>query len=152
MLSRFGNPEKIPDKYKATIERYKDMQDVDKGHVRKEFLSGLEHPDVDARKYLGAYNQLGLMGAVFPGVEFNPDDMPPNFKGDRWLAPAWILRNNEPEQVQQMLLGGGWSKQEAGDIAYLVKMHHWADKHGFDSEQVYDLKNTHHGLSKKQNS
>jgi len=147
MLSRFGNPDKIPDKYKATIERYKDMQDVDKGHVRKEFLSGLENPDVDPRKYLGAYSKLGLLGAVFPGVEFNPEEMPPDFKGDRWLAPAWILRNNDPEQVAQMLTGGGWSKQEAQDIAYLVKMHHWADK-GFDTDQMYDLKGSHHGLTK----
>jgi len=147
MLSRFGNPEKIPDKYKATIERYKDMQDVDKGHVRKEFLSGLEHPDSDPRKFLGAYSKLGLLGAVFPGVEFNPEEMPPDFKGDRWLAPAWILRNNDPQQVQQMLTGGGWSKQEANDIAFLVKLHGWADK-GFDADKMYDLKSAHHGLTK----
>jgi tRNA nucleotidyltransferase/poly(A) polymerase len=148
MLARFGNPGKIPDKYRSTIERFKDMQDVDKGHIRKEFLSGLEHPDVDARKYLGAYNQLGLMSAVFPGVEFNPDDMPPDFKGDRWLAPAWILRNNEPDQVKEMLEGGGWSKQEANDIAYLVCLYHWAEKHGFDADEMYKIKSRHNGLTK----
>jgi tRNA nucleotidyltransferase/poly(A) polymerase len=147
MLSRFGNPDKIPDKYKATIERYKDMQDVDKGHVRKEFLSGLENPDVDPRKYLGAYSKLGLMGAVFPGHDFNPDEMPPDFKGDRWLAPAWVLRKGDPQQVMQMLVGQGWSKQEAQDITHLIKMAQWADK-GFDADQMYDLKNSHNGLTK----
>lgn len=148
MVGRYGNPDKIPDKYKATIERFKDMADVDKGHVRKEFISGLEHPDIDPRKYLGAYKQLGLLGTIFPNVEFDNEDMPPDFKGDRWLAPAWILRNNEPEEVQKMLEGGGWSKQEAGDIAYLVHLAHWANKKGFDADAMYDLKQKPHGLTK----
>lgn len=148
MVSRFGNPDKIPEKYKAVIERHRDLQNVDKGHIRKEFLSGLEHPDVDARKYLKAYKGLGLLNIIFPDIEFDGEDMPADFKGDRWLSTAWILRNNDPEEVKNILEGGGWSKQEANDIAYLVHLAHWADKKGFDADTMYDLKKKHTGLTK----
>lgn len=147
-VSRFGNPDKIPEKYASAIARHKDMQDVPKDHIRKEFLSGLEHPDSDPRKYMKAFQSTGLLQTIFPGVEFDPEEMPEDFRGDRFLAPAWVLRNNEPGEVQKMLLGGGWSKQEASDIAYLVKLYNWGSKNKFDSKDFYDLKTSHTGLSK----
>jgi tRNA nucleotidyltransferase/poly(A) polymerase len=147
-VSRYGDPEKIPDKYKQTIARHKDMTDVPKDHVRKEFLSGLENPDTDPRKYMKAYQSTGLLNTIFPNVEFNPEEMPEDFRGDRWLSPAWVLRNNDPEEIKKMLLGGGWSKQEASDIAYLVKLYQWGAKNKFDEKDFYDMKQTHSGLTK----
>lgn len=147
MLTRYGNG-KVPEKYQLAISRYKDLTDVPKDHVRKEFLDGLEHPDADPRKYMTAYKKTGLLNAIFPGVNFDEKEMPEDFRGDRWLAPAWILRNNEPDQVRDMLLGGGWSKQEANDIAYLVKMYHWGAKNKFDPDMFYDMKKAHTGLTK----
>lgn len=148
MLTRYGNPDKIPDKYKSALERHKDLADVPKDHVRKEFLDGLEHPDSDPRKYMKAFKSTGLLNAVFPGVDFDEEDMPEDFQGDRWLAPAWVLRNNDPEDVKNMLQAGGWSKQEAADIAYLVKLYNWGSKNKFDAEQFYDMKQMHTGLTK----
>lgn len=148
MLTRFGNPDKIPDQYMAALSRHKDLADVPKDHIRKEFLNGLEHPDSDPRKFMKVFKQTGLLGAVFPGVDFNEEDMPEDFRGDRWLAPAWVLRDNEPEDVKNLLQAGGWSKQEASDIAYLVKLYHWAGKNKYDPDMFYDMKNTHTGLTK----
>jgi len=148
MLNRYGNPDKVPDKYKQALDRHKDLSDVPKDHVRKEFLDGLENPDTDPKKYMKSFKQTGLLGAVFPGVDFDDEDMPDDFQGDRWLAPAWVLRNNEPDAVKTMLVGGGWSKQEAADIAYLVKLYNWGSKNKWDSDQFYDMKNTHTGLTK----
>ena len=148
MLSRFGNLEKIPEKYKAAITQHKDMDSVPKEDVRKEFLNGLEHPDSDPRKYVQAYHSTGLLNVIFPDVEFDPEKMPEDFVGDRWFAPAWILRNNEPDQVSEMLEAGGWSKNEARDVAYLVKLYQWGEKNNFDSEKFYELKKSHTGLTK----
>jgi tRNA nucleotidyltransferase/poly(A) polymerase len=148
MTTRFGNSDKIPDKDQQSISRHKDLHGVDKDTVRKEFLSGLEHPDSDPRKYMKAFQSTGLLSAVFPGVEFNPEEMPEDFRGDRWLAPAWVLRNNDPEDVKKMLGGGGWSKQEAADIAYLVKLYQWGAKNKFDPKDFYDMKSAHTGLTK----
>jgi hypothetical protein len=47
-----------------------------------------------------------------------------------------------------MLSGGGWSKQEAGDIAYLVKLYQWGAKNKFDPKDFYDMKSAHTGLTK----
>lgn len=147
-VSRYGDPEKIPEKYKQSIARHKDMADVPKDHIRKEFLSGLEHPDSDPRKYMKAFQSTGLLNSVFPNVDFDPEEMPEDFRGDRWLATAWVLRNNDPEDVKKMLVGGGWSKQEASDIAYLVKMYSWGAKNKFDPKDFYDMKSSHTGLTK----
>jgi tRNA nucleotidyltransferase/poly(A) polymerase len=147
-LNRYGNPDKIPDKYQQALSRHKDLADVPKDHVRKEFLDGLENPDSDPRKYMKSFKKTGLLSAVFPGVDFDEEDMPEDFQGDRWLAPAWVLRNNDPEDVKKMLTGGGWSKQEASDIAYLVKLYNWGAENKFDADQFYDMKQMHTGLTK----
>lgn len=147
-VNRFGDSDKIPDKDKASLSRHKDLTDVPKDHVRKEFLSGLEHPDVDPRKYMKSFQSTGLLNTIFPGVEFDPEEMPPDFRGDRWLSPAWVLRKNDPEDVKKMLIGGGWSKQEATDIAYLVKLYTWGTKNKFDPKDFYDMKQMHSGLTK----
>lgn len=147
-VNRYGNPDKIPDKYQQALSRHKDLADIPKDHVRKEFLDGLEHPDSDPRKYMKSFKKTGLLSAVFPGVDFDEEDMPEDFQGDRWLAPAWVLRNNDPEDVKKMLTGGGWSKQEASDIAYLVKLYTWGSKNKFDPDQFYDMKQQHTGLTK----
>lgn len=148
VLNRYGNPDNVPEKHKEALARHKDMTNFPKEKIRKEFLDGLEHPDVDPRKYLKSFKSTGLLGTVFPGVDFDEEDMPENFQGDRWLATAWLLKDNDIEAIKKMLIGGGWSKQEANDIAYLVKMYQWGSKNKFDSEQFYDMKQMHTGLAK----
>lgn len=148
LLNRFGDAENIPEKYKQIIIKHKDMANVPKIHVRSEFLNGLENHDSDPRKFLHSLQDTGLLHNVFPGIEFSPERMPPDFKADRWLATAWILKNNEPEKVRKMLEDGGWSTSEAKDIAYLVKLYKWAVKGKFDPNQFYDMKSTHTGLTK----
>jgi hypothetical protein len=145
---KYGKLNQIGDKEKAAIGQFRDMGDVDPAEIRKSFLGGLEDPDVDARSYMGAAKGLGLLNVVFPDLEFREDDMPPDFRGDRWLAPAWILRDNDPEKIKKVLSSGGWSKQEASDIAYLVKIAGWAEKEGFNPEKAKELKKGHSGLTK----
>ena len=148
ITSKYGKLDSIGEKEKSAIGQFKDMSDVDPVDIRKSFLSGLEDPDVDARQYMGAAKGLGLLNVVFPDLKFKNDDMPTNFRGDRWLAPAWILRDNDPEKVKKVLSNGGWSKQEAADIAYLVKISAWAEKDGFNPDTVKELKKGHTGLVK----
>lgn len=148
LVNRYSNSDNIPDKYKKCLARHKDLNGVDKDTIRKEFLSGLEHPDSNPKKYMKSFQDTGLLNSIFPGVEFDPEEMPEDFRGDRWLASAWILRNNEPADVKQMLSNGGWSKQEASDIAYLIKLYQWGAKNKFDAKDFYDMKSAHTGLTK----
>lgn len=148
VVTRYGDSDKIPEKYQQSIMKHKDLKGVDKDTIRKEFLTGLEHPDSDPRKYMKAFQATGLLNNIFPDIEFDPEEMPESFRGDRWLATAWVLRNNEPQDIKDMLNGGGWSKQEANDIAYLVKLYNWGSKNKFDSKDFYDMKSSHTGLTK----
>jgi len=147
LLSRYGNTDKIPEKYAKLIANFKDLKGVDKDIIKKEFLSGLEHPDNNVRKYIKTFHNTGLLGSIFPNYDFNPDDMPHDLKGDRWMTTAWILKNRDPEDAKYMLMNNGWTPREAHDIAYLIKMHQWgANK--FNVNNFYDMKNTHTGLTK----
>ena len=73
--------------------------------------------------------------------------MPQDFRNDRWMTAAWILRNNDPHDIRDMLISGGWTKQEANDVSYLVKLLQWS-KVNFDPDQFYDVIQTHTGLTK----
>ena len=92
---------------------------------------------------------MGLLETVFPGMTFRLD-RPEDFseKKEKRLAVAWILRNNDPEDVKDMLLHGTWSKQEVNDIVHLIKMRHWGSKHEKDDSffgGFFDMKKELHG-------
>jgi hypothetical protein len=110
-------------------------------------MIGLEHPDTDPRKFMKSAHSCGLLNNILPDVEFDPQDMPENFRGDRWLSTAWILRNNSQDSIKEILSSNGWSEQEANDIAFLVRLYDWGSK-DFDPEDFYDVKSSHTGLTK----
>jgi tRNA nucleotidyltransferase/poly(A) polymerase len=146
-VSKYGNADQMPKDYIDLILKHKDLSNVSKEDIRDEFLSGLENIDVDPKKYLSAYKNTGLLGSVLPDASFDEEDVPEDFKGDRWLSSAYLLKDKDSDEVKNSLIEKGWSKQEASDIAYLVKLYQWSKK-GFDSKDFYDLKHLHNGLTK----
>lgn len=145
-FNRFGKGD-LPDAYSKSIAAHKDFSNPSTAKLKDMFVGGIEHPDVDPRQYLASMHKTGMLERLFPGIHFNPDEMPEGLRGDRWMSVAWILRNNSPEDVRDLLLSGGWNRQEANDIAYLVKMYQWAGKN-FDPDHFYDLIQTHTGLTR----
>jgi tRNA nucleotidyltransferase/poly(A) polymerase len=147
-FNRFGKGE-LPEPIKNTIVSHKDFSAPSCGcaNMKDAFVGGLENPDVDPRKYMSSLHDTGLLEKIFPGIYFEPEEMPEGFKNDRWMATAWILRNNNPTDVREMLMNGGWTRQEANDISYLVKMYQWAGNN-FDADAFYDVIQTHTGLTK----
>jgi len=148
MISKYGDPDNIPNKYKKCIAKYKDLANVSADHIHKEFLSGLENPDGDPRKYLKMFKNLGLLGKVYPGGDFDEKNMPEGLRGDRWMASAWVMKDGKADDIKRIFVDNGWSKQEANDIAYLVQMYQWATKNNFDPEMFYDIKKSPNGLTK----
>lgn len=146
LISRFGDPDNIPEKFSKSIAKFKDFADVPKSEIKDSFLSGLECPDSDPKKYVGMFKNMGLLDKVLPGA--NADEIPEDFRGDRWLSTAWLLKDQDPKDVKKILTDGEWSAQEANDVAYLVKLYHWGSKNKFDSDMFYDIKKMPHGLTK----
>jgi tRNA nucleotidyltransferase/poly(A) polymerase len=146
--SRYGGSS-LPKDYEKSIKGHiKNIASLPKEDLKKEFISGLEHPDSDPRGYMKSAYGLDLLRLVFPDVEFNPQDLPENFRGDRWLSTAWMLRNNSPDSVKELLSSNGWTDQEANDVSFLVKLYSWASKEGFSPDSFYDIKSAHTGLTK----
>lgn len=139
----------IPQEILSAIEDIKDLPSVSRERIREEFLKGLEHPDIDPKKYIGMYKQSGLLNTVFPRMTFKLDS-PNDFSDtkDKRLALAWLLRGNSPSAVQSMLKDSNWTNNEVSDIIHLIKIAGWMDSKGQDEEdfydQFYDIKNALH--------
>ena len=137
--ARFGSGEsQVPPEYKSAIEEIKDLPSVSRERIREEFIKGLEHRDIDPRKYIKMYKEMGLLQTVFPGIQFKLD-VPSDYSNqkDKRLAVAWILRNNNPEDIERMLAYGTWPNSEIRSILHLIKINGWAAKRGKDDEGFY---------------
>jgi len=113
----------IPGKYMETLKELAkgNFPAVSKERAREEFLKGLEDDEVDPKKYVRLYKEIGLLSKVFPGLEFKldgPDDY--TDEKDRLVAVSWILRNNDPQKVAAMLNKSGWPNSEVKAIKWLM--------------------------------
>lgn len=143
--ARFNDKE-IPDNVKAAFANIKDLKDVDRKSIKDEFMLGLEHPDTDTQKYINGYNDLGLLDTVFPGMKFNTKNID---KKDKRLVLAYLLNQNDPEDVKDVLSKNGFPGHEINDVSHLICLKNWADK--FDGpeffDSFYDMKNGLNGTS-----
>lgn len=146
LAPRFGNPNRIEDKIKRAVSSNK-LASLPRDVINQEFTGGLEHPDCNTRKYFKMLHNHGMLKDIFPNLQYDISNLPTNLKNDRWSAVAYILRNNEPDTVKTTLCNHGWNKNEANDIAYLIKLYQWA-KSNFEPNQFYDIKKCHTGLTK----
>ncbi len=148
-VSSYGKNTKITDDVKNAIGDIKDLPAVSRERIREEFLKGLKDEDIDPAHYIKTYKELGLLDTVFPGMTFKLD-APEDFsdKKEKKLAIAWLLRNNNPAKVEQMLRQGTWSNEEVINIVHLIELAKWASSHGQTPEiffdKFYDMKKKYH--------
>ncbi len=149
-VSKYNTMENIPNEYKEAIHEIRDLAKVSREEIREEFVKGLEHPDVDPRKYIKYYKEFGLLKTVFPGMTFKLDDPKKDYtdKKDKRLVVAYVLRHNNPDDIKDMLGHGAWQESEINDILHLIKMCAWASSYGKNDDefydQFYDMKNNLH--------
>jgi tRNA nucleotidyltransferase/poly(A) polymerase len=127
----------VPEEYMKAIEKVKDMPSLQKkikggklhdrrGRIREEFLKGLKKPNIDPKVYVSMYKKLGLLDTVFPGMSFKLDTEGQfSDKKEKHLAVAWILRENDPDKVYDMLIDSHWTKEEAKRIRFLIAFLHF---------------------------
>jgi len=88
---------------------------------RKEYLQGLECPDIDKSKYLRMYSNSGLLNTIYPIDNLSVDDIPEKALGDRFLTSAWMLKDSDSDRTKEALMSAGWDRQEVNDILFLIK-------------------------------
>jgi tRNA nucleotidyltransferase/poly(A) polymerase len=117
MQARYGNGE-LPEDH---IESLSKINDVNKNYKR-EYILGLENPEVNDKKYLDMYNSTGLINTIYPMDNLSLD-VPEKAYNDRFLTSAWVVKDNPMEKVKFALLSAGWEPREVDDIAHLVGMY-----------------------------
>lgn len=119
-----GSVTGIPDRYKDEFDKLtkKGFNGISKEDLREEFLKGLEDEDIDPKKYIRLYRELGALDILFPHMTFKLDTYEDfSDEKDRLLAVAWILRKNNPEDIEEMLKGSGWPNEEVKKVSYLLR-------------------------------
>jgi tRNA nucleotidyltransferase/poly(A) polymerase len=99
----------------------KNVRNIDPDY-KKEYLTGLECPDIDKSKYLKMYANSGLLNTIYP-VDNLSIDVPEKALGDKFLTSAWLLKDADMDQTRYALSSAGWDKQEVNDILYLIKIY-----------------------------
>jgi tRNA nucleotidyltransferase/poly(A) polymerase len=103
--------------------------------VRDEFIKGIKSA-ISPQSYLEIYNDTGLLkDYVFPGLKIDLNF--PEATNNYVLAIAQMLRHNDPSTVARKLNDLKYSRVEAGEIVYLLRL--LKLKEG-DPEHVYGLK------------
>ena len=146
-LNRYGKGDSLPEKYSKHLQDEDAFEKAKPDGMKDEFVKGLENPDVSAKRFLKTYKSSGLLNLLFPHIDFDDSDIPNDLRNDRWMVAAWVLRHNNPTDVKDMLMSGGWNRQEVNDIIYLIKMFQWGMSK-FDHNQFYDMNQCHTGLTK----
>lgn len=109
------------------IEKFKDLRNhgVTGPRIQQEFLAGLEKSK-DTRSYLKNYEALGLLPAVFPGLDLDMDAVErltdPTISKNPIIVLALLLRNNgSPEKVRSSLNKLNWPNEISDEVAFLLK-------------------------------
>ena len=118
MQARYGN-EDMPEDH---IESMGKINNLNKNYKR-EYILGLENPEINDRKYLDMYKNTGLLNTIYPLDNLSVDDLPEKAYNDRFLTSAWLMKDKAIEQVKFALLSAGWEPREVEDIAHLIGMY-----------------------------
>ncbi len=104
MVGNYGDIDGVSDDEKNTIKSLigllKKLKPEDIGD---EFKKGMKKDDVDSRKYLKTFGDLGLLSLVFPNQNVD-ESFPKELTelGDKDMSVAWCLRNNPPENLRNL--------------------------------------------------
>lgn len=115
----YGDPKKIPSEEKDIVSKCAgDLSKLDRKTIMGEFKKGMEKDDSDSRSYLKLFKDLGLIDNLFPGKNID-SNLPKELSeiGDKDAPIAWLLRNNAPEDLEDL----GFEDSEKKKIGFLIK-------------------------------
>ena len=108
------------------IAHFKDLRThgVTGPRIMQEFLAGLEKTN-DAASYLRNYAQLGLLPAVFPGLNVDLDVLDrlqgPVSKNPKAVLALLLRKNGTPQQVRAKLNQLNYSNEITDEVAFLLR-------------------------------
>ncbi len=115
------------------IQEFKDLAGVSPERIAAEFTGGLQKA-ANPVNYLKNYEAVGLLPAVFPGLQVDLSDVERIGKTKNIKAVlAWLLKADDPKSVRFQLNRLKYANDVADAVSFLVRLHH------FDVSQVAQL-------------
>jgi tRNA nucleotidyltransferase/poly(A) polymerase len=132
-----GDSKKIPSEERDIIGKSAEgLGKLDRKTIMGEFRKGMDKDDSDSRGYLKLFRDLGLIDKLFPGKALD-NDLPKELSelGDKDMPIAWMLRNNQPEELENI----GFDDNEKKKITFLIKS--LGMNENLDGDRLTDLTN-----------
>ena len=104
------------------IQEFKDLAGVSPERISAEFMGGLQK-SANPVNYLKNYEAVGLIPAVFPGLEIDLHDVDRigNIKNVKAVL-AWIFKNDDPRVVRMQLNRLKYPNDIADSVSFLLKL------------------------------
>lgn len=119
MVGNYGDAKNITPEEKEIIKSLSALlKNLKPDDIMGEFKKGIKKDDVDARKYLQVFSDLGLLGSLFPEksvAESFPKEL--SDFGDKNMPIAWALRHNHPMELSDL----GLDPADNVKVVFLVK-------------------------------
>jgi tRNA nucleotidyltransferase/poly(A) polymerase len=122
MMSRYGNPKSVTDEDKNTVRNSAEyLKKLNPRDMMAEFQKGLNYEDGDSRQYIKQYADMGLLGALFPGMNLDTK-LPKQLRemGDKHAPLAWMLRNHDPKELEATMKAD-WKPEDVKKVSFLIK-------------------------------
>jgi hypothetical protein len=122
ICSRFTEDGKIPENI---LKNFPESKNLDQHIVRRIFVAAIENHDVPLSKYFDNIKEANLDKSIFTNLKFaNLCDnkichvLPHN----KLVVLAYILLDNDPHEVKNVLSSQGYNKNDIENIIFLIKM------------------------------
>ncbi len=135
LATRYGYDNKVPAGIMPFLKDYSDER-VKRSVLKHVFISAIEKSDIPTDIYIQNLLDSNLIHNIFPKLEISkPATDLPNSK---IITTAYILKNNPPEKVNDVLSSMGWTKLDIDNICNLIRINHFA-KNQFNPDSIYNL-------------
>jgi hypothetical protein len=122
ICSRFTEDGKIPENI---LKNFPESKNLDQHIVRRIFVAAIENYDVPLSKYFDNIKEANLDKAIFANLKFANlcnDKVCHVLPHNKLVVLAYILLDNDPYEVKNVLSSQGYNKNDIENIIFLIKM------------------------------
>jgi len=124
IAAKFTDDGKIPDKLKHEIENL-NLPKLDPQILKHILLRGLEDNNLSFSSFYDNLYETNLLEKILPNLKFSDicsSHVCVNIPKDKIVALGFILKDNDPNEVLNILSTNGFSNTDAESVSFLVRI------------------------------
>jgi len=124
IAAKFTDSGNLPERIKHEIDNF-DPPKLDPQILKHILVRGLEDSNVPLRHFYNNLYNTNLIDIMLPKLKFSnicSSNVCANVPRDKIVALAFILKDNDPNEVMNILASNGYTNTDAESISFLVRL------------------------------